>query len=173
MRRLRISMPWILVFPCANCAETAARPSTGCASGGNSSISSAHNVIKLCSSPATSNSIQLEWICSISRTASSLSLSMRQISISRCRHRRGREICESRFPTAFPSYLHTKRLIAWAPAHSRCRYRVGGECRQDCSRCCLNCPTMPDVRFRRRTTARSSRRSQCRSAHHGSSTSRR
>jgi len=31
---------------------------------------------------------------------------------SRCRHRRRREICESRFPTAFPSYLQTKRLIA-------------------------------------------------------------
>ena len=64
--------------------------------------------------------------------------------------------------------MHRQRLIASAPARSRCRYRAGGECRQDCSRCCLNCRTTPDVRFRHRTTAPSSRRSQCHSAHHGS-----
>jgi hypothetical protein len=57
-----------------------------------------------------------------------------------------------------------------APARSQCRCRAGAECRQDCSRCCWNCQTMPDVRFRRRTTARSSRHNRCRCAHHGSST---
>jgi hypothetical protein len=36
-------------------------------------MSSAHSAIKLCPWPATSNSIQLEWICSISRTASFVS----------------------------------------------------------------------------------------------------
>ena len=66
-----------------------------------------------------------------------------------------------------------QRLIASAPVRSRCRYRAGGERRRDCSRYCLNCQTMPDVRFRRRTTARSSRRSQCRCAHYGSWTFRR
>src|SRR5207244_9087583 len=57
--------------------------------------------------------------------------------------------------------MHRQRLIARAPARSRCRYRAGGECRQDCSRCYLNCRTTPDVRFRHRTTAPSSRRRQC------------
>src|SRR5713101_7336215 len=39
-------------------------------------MSSAHNAIKLRSSPATSNSIQLEWICSIFRRSASVSSSI-------------------------------------------------------------------------------------------------
>ena len=39
-------------------------------------MSSAQSAIKLCPCPATSNSIQLEWISSISRTASFVSSSI-------------------------------------------------------------------------------------------------
>src|SRR6266851_6981825 len=53
-------------------------------------LKSAREVIKLCSSPATSNSIQLEWICSISRTASSVSLSIHPDMDSRCAYRPAR-----------------------------------------------------------------------------------
>ncbi len=60
-------------MPRAICAETAARPSRGRASGGHNSMSSAHNAITLWLSPATSYSIQFEWICSISRRSSSVS----------------------------------------------------------------------------------------------------
>jgi hypothetical protein len=39
-------------------------------------MSSAHNAIKLRSSPATSNLIQLEWICSIFRRSAAVSSSI-------------------------------------------------------------------------------------------------
>jgi hypothetical protein len=61
-----------------------------------------------------------------------------------------------------------RKLIIWAAARGRCKYRAGGVYRPDCPRCCWNCQTMPGVRYHRRTLTRSSRRSRCHYAHRGS-----